>query len=407
MSSRKKQSNRREKAATSRRERARSILKTLGLWGTVAGTNLEERMLAAHYPRVDFELVNGQVATDGTNSILRELRKAVTQTKFKCPRFEKPILVIDYFSEVKPLMDLLYAANAEAPPLAAKIERAKDANRELASPETGADALVALWKSCDDILIKYGRIDMCIYHMSTSHNFRAPNGNFTVKLLLHYSAPRRMIIQMPEGSRPAFHCGQPNGLQGIDWVEWDLHQLGLPDESRKFPVYVQSHVLDRLYKRDARAVFVKDGEWLVHECLWRSLKQPKVSAMPQERKKFLIEYNLVGHKIGYLVAERVGDKILIETFLFLTMNQTPEGEAINRRLRLSKDDKKYLELDKIQTFILTDIQFDPELVQILNECGCGHLFNIVKNLSSERYVSGYAQEFRKYLNLDFNPSKDW
>lgn len=146
---------------------------------------------------------------------------------------------------------------------------------------------------------------------------------------------------------------------------------------------------------------------MVRECLWRSLKIPKLIAMPRDKGKYLVEYNLLGHKIGYLVAELVDGKVLIETFLFLTMDQTPEGDAIFQRLQLTKDDKKYLALDKIHTFLLTDIQFDPELVQILEDCGCGHLFRITKDLSSESYVSGYAKEFRKYLNLNFNQTEDW
>ena len=44
------------------------------------------------------------------------------------------------------------------------------------------------------------------------------------------------------------------------------------------------------------------------------------------------------------------DSVLIHTFLFLTMDGTPEGTELWRQLRLSRGDKAYLGLDDIVTF---------------------------------------------------------
>ena len=114
-----------------------------------------------------------------------------------------------------------------------------------------------------------------------------------------------------------------------------------------------------------------------------------------------MEYRLGGHKLGYLLGEVVDGVILIETALFLTMNGTPEGDLLWARLGLRREDKEYLRLDDPATFVASDVRFDPELVKILTECGCGHLFNLLKNpVPEERSLKGCAADIRKHLRLD-------
>lgn len=125
--------------------------------------------------------------------------------------------------------------------------------------------------------------------------------------------------------------------------------------------------------------------------------------MHRSTDKYLVDYNLGPHKIGYLVASRLDDAVLIESFLFLTMDGTPEGTALWKKLRLSRMDKEHLGLDRIHTFLMTDIQHDPSLFAILNECGCGHLFRIVKELPRDQYLPGYANELRRYLGIQSPP----
>lgn len=82
------------------------------------------------------------------------------------------------------------------------------------------------------------------------------------------------------------------------------------------------------------------------------------------------------------------------------MNGTPEGQKLWEQLKLRKDDKKFLSLDRLQTFLLSDIQHDVELRQILDNCGCGGIFEMLRNpLPLERCMSGYADGMRKFLGL--------
>ena len=45
---------------------------------------------------------------------------------------------------------------------------------------------------------------------------------------------------------------------------------------------------------------------------------------------------------------------------------------------------------------------DGELVCILDDCGCGHLFKVCEQPRS-RCLAGYAEDMRKYLGFDASP----
>jgi hypothetical protein len=107
---------------------------------------------------------------------------------------------------------------------------------------------------------------------------------------------------------------------------------------------------------------------------------------------------LAGWKVGYLVATVVRNVILIRTFLFLTMDGTPEGTKLYQRLGLRRAAKTLLKLDDLTTFMDTDIAADVELTSLLNECGCSHL--LAPPIPCTKAREGYAQDLRRYLGLD-------
>lgn len=122
--------------------------------------------------------------------------------------------------------------------------------------------------------------------------------------------------------------------------------------------------------------------------------------MPRQPGKFLVEYRLLQWLIGYLVVEIVDDAVLVETFLFLTMDGTPQGDALRHKLHLRRPDKQFLALDRLETFLSTDLRYDRELVELLDECGCGHLFEIGGGFPLQRRVTGHAEAIRRHLGLE-------
>jgi hypothetical protein len=270
---------------------------------------------------------------------------------------------------------------------------------DLARSETTLSAYRSLLWNVDNVLIRFGQIDTQLYYAKCEFG-RTPSGKSSVSCVIHREeAQTRWVAPKGEKGRMAFRCGQPFGKDGIDWIEWPRSLLASEDSRDPLPVYAQSHVLDNLYRKEARALFIEDGEWMAHDDLWQSLRTPKITLMT-DRDMFLVEYRLGGHKLGYLVAQTLDDIVLIRSFLFLTMDGTPESDMLWKKRRLCRADKEELGLDRIDTFLHTDIQFNPKLVSLLEECGCGHLFKILKEPPCERTVAGYAGNMLKYLRLD-------
>ena len=93
---------------------------------------------------------------------------------------------------------------------------------------------------------------------------------------------------------------------------------------------------------------------------------------------FLIEYKYNGKKAGYLLAGIYGDKVVIRTFLFLTNNGTPEGKKLQKLAGIQKQDKQYLLLDKLSTFMNPDLRKNETIRRLFFDAGCGDLFELTK-----------------------------
>lgn len=201
--------------------------------------------------------------------------------------------------------------------------------------------------------------------------------------------PSRTVVADGVGRR-AYRCGGFDDLRSgaADWVEWDARSLGL-EASERLPVYVQSHALHQIRHRLA----IKPND-LIDYTLWRSLDAPVL--IPGSGHTYLVEYRFFEHKLGYLVAERIGDLVLIRTFLLVTMQGTPEGSEFARRLRLRRPDIEYLGLDRLGTLVRTDLARDPEIAGLLRSCGCGGALDLGAKIVDGSIAEGYADRFRSY-----------
>jgi hypothetical protein len=250
--------------------------------------------------------------------------------------------------------------------------------------------LMSLLLDMDLALAKFTRIDTAIYWYEPKYERIGP-GKGLFRITLHKSPSERIDILHNGTRRRAFRCGASFGPLGVKWVNVPASLFGI-NESGNYPLYVQSHAIRNLHER----VPIGDGG-LVHDAMWQSLYSPKVAQ--NHKGEYLIEYRCFDYKLGYFVAEVVEQSILVTTFLFLTMQGTPEAISLFDRLQLKRPDIEQLGLDSLGNYLFTDLQKDSELVSIFDTCGCGHLLKMARPETQHDWESGYARDVRKYLGM--------
>lgn len=188
-----------------------------------------------------------------------------------------------------------------------------------------------------------------------------------------------------------------NTDEGFAPVTITPERLGMSGLMQKFPlkVFIQIHALERFETRLGRFFAIFHYPNIVITLL-------DAKPIPTDDKNsFLFPVTYEKARLGYLKADVIGDKLVIRTFLFLTNNGTPEGKKLNQLVGLQKADKKYLGIDKLSTFIQSDIKKDEKLKALFCEAGCGELFNLDKNLiieSVDRELAT-AQYIAHYLGI--------
>ncbi len=200
--------------------------------------------------------------------------------------------------------------------------------------------------------------------------------NLTENIITVYSvAPETIHVKIDGIARPAIRLGWAIADSGSKWLRLKPSQLGIKNAFAEIPldVYIQSHALNRLSER---VDCFCDG--IVQFNLYNSLQNPVVTH--DANNKPLIEYLFFQNKAGYLRADIVNGIILIRTFLFITNNGTPEGRKIEKNTGLQLLDKKYLEIDKLSTFMNSDLDTNEAAKEILISCGCKSLIDLFGNM---------------------------
>lgn len=250
--------------------------------------------------------------------------------------------------------------------------------------------LQTMVETLDAVLLPHCHIDGRIYWLRY-HYAAEPSGRprMAVTLEVHVAQSREVVREGVR--RPAWRCGLPAGATGIEWVSWSPSVRGPDEAAGHLDVYVQSHALEQLYKR------LPLEPWAVQDFMWQSLRKPRLAS--PRRGRWLVEYKFFQHRLGYFVAEEVDGCILVATFLFLTMEGTPEGNELRQRLRVRTDDVSWLGMDTLSYFVLSDVEKDAELTALLSECGCGHLFQLLRPDAVVARASGVAARTRQHLEL--------
>jgi hypothetical protein len=206
-------------------------------------------------------------------------------------------------------------------------------------------------------------------------------------------------VLIDEHHRPAWRLGWylPEPELRLKFVSIKSEDIYL-SSGNMLDVYIQSHALNRLSER-------LDGidMGILHFNIFDSFNILKVC-----RNKYgvlLFEYAIFGDKAGYFVGDVVDEKIILKTFLFLTNNGTPEADKLQTATGLMKEDITYLAIDKLSTFLLSDIAGNERVKQLFIDAGCESLFKIDKEFipSESTQTTSKAELIAKYLHLNISP----
>jgi hypothetical protein len=172
------------------------------------------------------------------------------------------------------------------------------------------------------------------------------------------------------------------------------------------PVFISEHALNRL---DERTGCASSGYMQMFLC--QSVL--KGTAQKTNDGRMLLDFEAIGHKIGYLVLSIQRDSVLIHTFLLLTANSTPEGKKLRAQLGLQKADHQYLGIDKLSTFVNSDILQHEDVCEWFRNAGCESLLKVCEILKGDELWQQdgeqilLAERMKNYLKTESTDTWDF
>ena len=141
-----------------------------------------------------------------------------------------------------------------------------------------------------------------------------------------------------------------------------------------------------------------------HSDIFNSFRNPIICC--DSHHNLLIEYRISEIKAGYFRIEVVDKIIVVKTFLFLTQSGTPEGDLLGKNTGLNMLDKKYLAIDKLSTFMSSDIDKNEQINKIFSDAGCQSLLELydkIDQLCTKRSNQSMSMLMLDYLGYVNNP----
>jgi hypothetical protein len=399
----KKQAKRRNKEhrqflkEQSERQTIQRFLRSIRVWDDLKRAHLNVDCLFDVFPKIVARRAPETQQSAGVEAMIRDIQRAIDDATFVLPGGQRlPINLL--WARLLPALAALYDSKAGD----AEFTDVRNRVRHAVAPFLTSRVVTGLFETVDNavskVIVGASRIDKSVYYLELKQEEQA-NGRMPVYLLLHQVQAEAASIVVDGMPRTAYRVGmQPWMGKAFGWIKWGGAIPTVQNTGQEYSVLVQSHALRRLFDRFGRSLSRESVESLLHLSLWASLDAPVFHSYRQDDRAFLIEFKFLSTRVGYLLAEVVDDKhVLIRTFLFLTMDGTPEGTILWQKLRLSRHDKQYLGLDTIDAFAATDLRTDAHLVSLLGQCNCAHLFDVFE--SEWPLKTGYAEAMKKHLGL--------
>lgn len=302
------------------------------------------------------------------NKLLKVVQSLIhdflTSRFFSFPGSDKQFMLMDYFTIVFTIMAWIqqWEKKDERPDY---IRAFKPVSEFYNKDEKVLSLFVRFLHALGNSLAMPGQV---VYYLEFG---KLPLHSSRLALIIKLKAirPERTSVTFNGATRPV-HLLSFNNINGPCYVTMKAGLLNprSPKPEKKKKVFIQNHALERLRERVDCFSF---GPIYLQMC--ETFDAPEIVSRGKHRALVSFYYEQV--KIGYFAIQEYKDMIVIRTFLFLTNDHTPEGNLLKERLGLARKDKEYNRLDKLSTFLLSDIREDEELCSLLQDTGCGSLLH--------------------------------
>jgi hypothetical protein len=161
-------------------------------------------------------------------------------------------------------------------------------------------------------------------------------------------------------------------------------------------VYIQSHALLRLADR----IDSIDASMAQYN-MYTSFLDAKVCY--DNFHNLMIEYRIFGTRAGYFRIDIVEKIVVVRTFLFLTQSSTPEGRLLLKNAGLQKLDTSYLAIDKLSSFMSSDIGNNENIRKMFGNSGCQcllGLYNRVNKICTKQSTQPTIKLMLEYLGYN-------
>ena len=211
---------------------------------------------------------------------------------------------------------------------------------------------------------------------------------------IHLQMPESFRIKINGTVRPAIRLGWALPFTGLDWIMMKPSSLGIRDALSDDPmkVFIQSHALLRLTER-IDSIETSVAQYNMYDSFLNA------NVFYDSNHNLLIEYRIFGTKAGYFRVDVVDGIVAVRTFLFLTQSGTPEGVLLWKNTGLKMLDKKYLAIDKLSTFISSDINKNEQINKIFSDAGCQSLLELYDKI--DQICTKHSSQSTCSLMLDY------
>jgi hypothetical protein len=261
-----------------------------------------------------------------------------------------------------------------------------------------------LWHTTENICLKISDLKTRIYWVENRSTKNLEKMKLGFDIIIHGELPEKICITIDRERHLASRVGWTFRLEPV-WLSIKPESLGLRSVGKDnlIDVYIQDHALNRLIERNDCIYKQYIWGWL---CV--SFGEIKYH-INKDNGKYMIEFRVFDIKTGYLVAQIIDAKLIIQTFLLLTYDGTPEGKKLHAHTGLCKSDIQYLKLDRLSTFISPELHQNQKIRTIFKEAGCDSLFQIKAECDKDGIMlrkPASASLIEDYLMLNEERPKD-